>query len=133
MFLRFYSRLTIATVSFLAMVPTDAINLGSDTVLPRPDSDPLSHQMAQLTADHDWAAYNHEYLAQTSSESDMILNERGKNWFDSHHRRQVEAKQEWKEKQAIETKARTEFRAKKKAYLGAQKKYSQKYYAGEPS
>ena len=89
--------------------------------------------MAQLNADQDEAAYNHDYLAQTSSESGMILNERGKNWFDSHHRRQVEAKQQWKEKKEDETQARIEFRAKRKAYLGAQKKYSQKYYAGEPS
>ena len=52
MFLRFYSRLAVATVSFMAMVPTDAINLGSDTAQPCPDldSDPSAHLMAQLNA-----------------------------------------------------------------------------------
>ena len=87
MFLRFYSRLAVATVSLMAMVPTDAINLGTDKALPRPESDSSSHQMAQLTAfgdqinsTYDSISQGHS-LAQTSAEAGKFLSAKGKTYL----------------------------------------------------
>ena len=107
MFLRFYSRLAIATVSFMAMVPSNAINLGTDTALPRPDldSEPSSYQMAQLSADQAFDPLP-ALLAQTDAEADMIFSRRGKDWFDSARNDALEAKQDYKEKKNAVTVAR---------------------------